>query len=1643
MKRTIFSLFVILLSMQVFAMGHKVAWARVAQPLTDSVRAEFTLHATPNMRALPQRRAEAASGHLFYEDFESVTNQPPYDLPVGWTRSATPDYPEDNWLGATIGAGDRPLPGISGYKYAVILQTGHNYESDAWMYSPAIRLEAGKTYDIIFYTYIPYNPNSASASELKVNIGIEPTPESMTEELYSSNGSQQYDWTAVRRSFTPKTSSTYYIGFHSTSPASSYITAVDNVIVDEAQPFYVGPGLINAGTVKNVQKVHSSFTVSNIGSLPLTVTSADCPKGVTLDNLPVTIGTAEDGNYAHDINFTLDASQLKLGADTLRIELHTNDTYHENPVVPIAVNVIDTRITDYWVEHFDDGKPEQWDLGNWAVYANGGIDHSNALEAWAITESTVTTHSVNAGSHPQVSLWYKVLKYNTSKAMEASKVKLHFLVSRDNGDTFEEVYSILPSGGNMSHTPSTEYTKVSFTLPADYADKTCLFRITADADYDFFNCPEYFIDDLALGTPKNVDLEASSLRGTGFPERGTDNEYTVRITNHAVNPATNYKVQLVNALTHEVLNETEGPSISPDSMITVSLKLTPAAEGPMTIIGRVSISNDENEANDAATPLQVSVVNATTTPINIGGQVTSGTSYNGLPLGFYYEHYVSQSVYQANEIGLVSGSIKGLQYYTTSKSDMEQGNIQIYVGETTREDFSDGKWTDVKGLTKVFEGVMPIYAGNNAVDIPFTNPYAYKGGNLVVCTVRNRDNFVMGTLFAVDKGHPNASMFYKSNEDIDINHLPDNSEIVEYIPIVSFYTDKGKTGKLTGRVLDDKGHGIEHAVVSIDGTMISTTTNFDGAYTFPEIAEGQYAVIASSYGYYDATEQVSVTYNNVTTRHFTLFDLPRYTITGTVRNTDGANLEGALVKLKGYDNYYAAVGSDGYYTLQDVYGGNGKAYTLEVSAPYYLTGKIILSEVGDNMTRDITLREAPSSVTAVEAIATDEQATVKWTQPEYQFRYDDGVVNDQIGYNNLGAKAVIGTVYRRGGKISKIQWYLTSQDGPHPSVNLLVFKLSSSGEPTDTLLAAYGSVPNADMQWNTFQLPTPLEVPNGFFLAASTNSGFMALGKTDVSQDYPYEPHLHYASTDFSKGPDQTGVPRYTDITDAYDKPYHLALRAVGEDYGAVDYDFHYSTDVAKAAALRPHPAYTVLRRAVGEDDYTLLSEGIEGTTYTDPGFAQVSEGRYKYAVTADYGASISEPVLSNTVVKGMKVTIHLHAGYDQLPAQAAIRLTNNDDMADYSTYVFNASTATSYASISGVDNGSYRVSVVVPGFEEYADTFVVRDDRRDFDVILHEIMAMPRSLTAELVEPVGDVVLRWKQGALFDNFEQYADFQVSDIGDYRQQTIAKSQVKGISEVDFANEYAATPWMVFCPYQTRPAMPTIHYYRYTSEPYSGQKYLCAHAQVDNADSWFILPAFSVQEGDELSFYAKSIVPTMAASAFEVGVYGLDGSSDFTLLPDSHREAANQWTLYRFDLSDYSGKEIRLALHDVQVGGAFMLMIDDLYLGKASLRGANAASDGYNIYVDGERVASHVEGYTFTLSQLPQGTHQVGVSAAYGDHESETLYVTVQDISDGISTNLSGDASEDRIFRLDGTRVDESKPLRHGVYISNRKKVVVK
>ncbi|MDE6582199.1 MAG: choice-of-anchor J domain-containing protein, partial [Duncaniella sp.] len=101
---------------------------------------------------------------------------------------------------------------------------------DDWLISPAINLEAGKSYKLR-YEYRTGGYQKAENFEIKAGTALK--PEAMTVDVAEHNGVTNTKYTAAEASFKATESGKWYIGIHYVGPAENYRLMIDNITLTE------------------------------------------------------------------------------------------------------------------------------------------------------------------------------------------------------------------------------------------------------------------------------------------------------------------------------------------------------------------------------------------------------------------------------------------------------------------------------------------------------------------------------------------------------------------------------------------------------------------------------------------------------------------------------------------------------------------------------------------------------------------------------------------------------------------------------------------------------------------------------------------------------------------------------------------------------------------------------------------------------------------------------------------------------------------------------------------------------------------------------------------------------------------------------------------------------------------------------------------------------------------------------------------------------------------------------------------------------------------------------------------------------------------------------------------------------------------
>ena len=395
---------------------------------------------------------------------------------------------------------------------------------------------------------------------------------------------------------------------------------------------------------------------------------------------------------------------------------------------------------------------------------------------------------------------------------------------------------------------------------------------------------------------------------------------------------------------------------------------------------------------------------------------------------------------------------------------------------------------------------------------------------------------------------------------------------------------------------------------------------------------------------------------------------------------------------------------------------------------------------------------------------------------------------------------------------------------------------------------------------------------------------------------------------------------------------------------------------------------------------------------------------------------------------KNLTITVTLPGG---APATAAtVALMHTDYALSYGTITLNAqgsATVKVYA-------GNHRVDVSQPGYEDASATVDVQADTT-VALQLTEENTLPFSLMTTVLHNahtgLNDVTLTWNQEppVFFDDFEAYEPFSIT-FGDW-----TGIDGDGLTTAPLVGDYINRGVMQYAQIINPLTVSPPWWYDYPIlRPYSGQQYVGFIRTYSGAanDDWLISPTVTPGNKNVFAFMGKAA--DQYKEKFQVYITTkVDNPTrnDFVMLGNTNYETADYrgWREYSYDLSQYAGVPVKFAIRyisETNSGGAFMLMVDDVYVGqdiptanqarKHLLRARRASApqrspmnpnESFNVFMDGAQVGT-TEDYEYTFRDLEAGTYELGVQAVYAASQTPvvTTTVTISDATAHVTANVT-------------------------------------
>ncbi len=1135
---------------------------------------------------------------------------------------------------------------------------------------------------------------------------------------------------------------------------------------------------------------------------------------------------------------------------------------------------------------------------------------------------------------------------------------------------------------------------ITFTTPYMYNGQNLVMMVNRPMDTEYFSSSDYFLaqtigNNRALNNqsdsttydpaappatptvsgqfPKTTfvytgqaitnDLGCLSISGNTTPSAQSPTTYVVTIKNNGANPQTNYTVKLYKEGDIEVASAA-GVAIQPQATMPFNLVWTPTATGPTYLYGKVILTGDEIAANNQTGNYPVVVQAAGIVAVTVG----AGGSTGRMPVDMFYKNSLFETLYLSTELN-IGGLLTGIQFYNSFATNLPNMPTNIWVGETTQTDLSAG-WIPSTQLTAVFSGNVNYPSGSNNINIPFTTPFPYGGGNLVVMVQRPMDAeyYSSSDVFVTQTGtlSTRTRNAYSDSTPFDPTAPPTATPTGVFPKTTLFFITEGM-GSLQGTVTVG-GTPLEGASVTVANSTLNYTTGANGTYSFPYIAEGAQTVSATKHGYNVVTHPVTIVEDQTTTQNFALTLLPQVTVTGRIVGSDNPNvgIADATITLSGYEPYTATTNATGYFTINNVFASQTYNYVASATGYQDATGTAVVGTTNLNM-GTITVNEMafpPFGVVATEA-ANFSNVTVNWQAPNpgaqgitetfegttfpptdwSQIITDTGAAGTtgvMPTWCRVGTVALTPPVPAHGGEFQAAMWWsyahqdewlITPQFACPPSGQLSFWSYVYLGSTNSDHYYIKVSTDNgttwtplwdATAQtggWNYYA--TPITVDISAYAGQNIKLAWHADDPDSSSDGMWYCWFVDDVSIATPTGVLKFSADELVAASQASSEakmvyPTLPASRARVENPKISEPALSVATNNDRT--LLGYKVWRLLAANQGNEAQwtSLTANPITPLTYVDNAWQPLPSGVYKFAVKAVYTNNVmSTPAFSNEIHKGMMGTLTgtvTEFGTNVPVAGATITA------GDYSG-VSNAQGVYSF----GVYAGTYNVTCAKPSYQTATQAGVVITGMQTTtqNFVLTEITLPPGAVQAVEASPSLVNVTWMEPGSgtdISEGFEGTA-FPPTDW----TQIINNTGAAGTTGV-------YPTWCQVGEVALTPAVP----------PHTGAYQAALWWDYAHQDEWLITPEFICPPAADLNFWTYVYLGSTNLDHYNVKV-STDGTT-WTTLWDA-TALTGGWNYYdtpiAVDLDSYAGQEIKLAWQAVDGDGQglwYVWFLDDIVVG---------------------------------------------------------------------------------------------------------------
>ena len=1019
------------------------------------------------------------------------------------------------------------------------------------------------------------------------------------------------------------------------------------------------------------------------------------------------------------------------------------------------------------------------------------------------------------------------------------------------------------------------------------------------------------------------DLGCLSITGNTVPSVDTSSDYNITIKNNGIEAQTNYTVKLMKEGGIE-LASVPGPTINSLQTLSVTVSWIPTQTGPTYIYGQVILTGDEIAINNQTAPLNVEVMQAGLTVIQIGqGTATNSTTGSPTPYGTWYKNFRQQYLYTADDLyaaGAAPGLISALAFNVTSVNNCSpMPNYTIKLKHTDQAQlstiFEEGEYTTVW----VNDNFVPL-AGWNVHT--FTSPFFWNGAsNLLIdiCTDLIPGNYT-----------ENASVTYTPTTDPTCLRYQSDSSPASSATTGSTSVNRANArlfmtisdmGSLTG-VVSSGGNLLSNATVTIIGTVFQTVTSGDGSYYFQYVPIGTQQAMATKHGYNEVTHTVTIVEDQTTNQNFELSLLPQVTVTGRIVGSDNLSvgLANASISLTGYEPYSATTNNSGFFTIPSVYAEHTYEYTVTATGYQPTTGQIIVGsvnvDVGDIMISELTLPPVNVQATDNGAIV-----SVTWEVPGTVeggwIHYDSGQNSNSIGTGSANDFDVcIRFPASALSQYSGMSLYaLKVWPAQAGTFSVRVWTGGTATQPANMIvdqgftpvLASYNTVilnnpvlvTGIEELWFGYRNVVTGGYPAGCDAGPAVDGfGNMIYIDNSWSNLLSLNPDLDYnwniqgyvgwsAPTTFPtlesiKTVLQATVP----LPQSTVKPISSKLRtahSTSDNFGSTKSISQNSKTVKSVSKTlrttnpirsnnnRIPLGYQVWRLLQGQENnenawVLLTSNPINVLLYADSLWTSLPDGTYRWAVKTVYTNGVySIAAFSNALT--LTHEIGTIAGL--------VRNLQNQPVAG-ATITCGTSTASTTSS------GAYSMSVL-------SGIYNVTASHPNYQSVTHPGIFVISNQTTTVNFQLPPLALPYN-----DSFETYPDFAIS-FSPWTLVDVDQSTTYGIQDYNWEHSFEPQAYIIFNPSATTPPLIDL-------TAHSGNKMACCFAAVTPPNNdWLITPLFSGVTS--VKFWARSYTADFGLERFKVGISSNPNPNSFVIISGSNYiQAPVDWTEYNFHIA---------------------------------------------------------------------------------------------------------------------------------------------